>query len=757
MLLWVASFTVVCGFVAADLSFEADYAALLPAEAPETEDFYRMGGAWYGVVAIDQVGAMEAGQDEEIEHTAAELADRISRVEGIEFAQASPPRAFFEERILYFLTAEQFRAFAASVEDLIARERARQNPLYVDLEDPSEVALPRDLDIDERWERYVSEDGWYRYILFRPSFSPTDIERSRELFRSVDRAVAQFRQESDRDLICRFGGPHYSHLQEDDEIGADLVRAGSLSALLVALVVLVWARRLRALAILFVPVGISVVWTLAFAAVALGRLNVVSAFLVPILFGLGVDFGVHIAGRYREERSGGRGVEDAVVLAVAHTGRACLTAALTTMVAFLSLTLAAFRGFSEFGLIAAVGVLAALVSGIVLFPALIVMLDSDEAPPVKAAGAPAELPRCFVPLVVAILGIGSVGGALSIPAIGFETDLDELRGDSEALEFDRYLTRSLGGATAPSVFSVDGAPAEDTTRAALDPLPSVEFIVSARDLVPGRQSQRAQGMARLRSMLPDIAMIPEARRSDVAQLSGLLEAEPFGVADLPASLRARFEGGDRQILLASTTPHTSTIDGSIEWAKALEGLRHEVEQRGGSVRVLSGPAISGRLFATVLEDLPTVLVASLLGVFLMLVADLRSLRDALIVECMVVGGLLSTVGILGIADAKLNVFNVLIFPTLLGIGVDSAVHLVHRARADGRAGFGRALRRVGTASLVSSLTTLGGFGTLLIAHHRGIQSIGLLAVLGITAMWVTSIFGTAAVLRMRFEFPPVGK
>jgi predicted RND superfamily exporter protein len=76
----------------------------------------------------------------------------------------------------------------------------------------------------------------------------------------------------------------------------------------------------------------------------------------------------------------------------------------------------------------------------------------------------------------------------------------------------------------------------------------------------------------------------------------------------------------------------------------------------------------------------------------------------------------------------------------VGVGIDNGVHVVHRMRLEGDAGMDVVLRHTGRAILISSLTTMIGFGSLSLASHRGLESLGLLLLLGVGSCLVASVF-----------------
>jgi predicted RND superfamily exporter protein len=120
---------------------------------------------------------------------------------------------------------------------------------------------------------------------------------------------------------------------------------------------------------------------------------------------------------------------------------------------------------------------------------------------------------------------------------------------------------------------------------------------------------------------------------------------------------------------------------------------------------------------------------ALAGVLLVVFVDMRSLRYTLLAVLPLAVGMLQTFGTLGLLDIPLNPANMIVLPLILGIGVNNGAHVVHDFRS--RKGRYRMSTSTATAVLLTSLTTMAGFGSLIIADHRGLQSLGRVLTIGV--------------------------
>jgi predicted RND superfamily exporter protein len=86
-----------------------------------------------------------------------------------------------------------------------------------------------------------------------------------------------------------------------------------------------------------------------------------------------------------------------------------------------------------------------------------------------------------------------------------------------------------------------------------------------------------------------------------------------------------------------------------------------------------------------------------------------------------------------------NFANLVVVPLIIGVGIDNGVHVVHRMRHEGERGMTVVLRHTGRAIIIAGLTTMTGFGSLALASHQGLASLGLSLLIGVGACVITAI------------------
>jgi predicted RND superfamily exporter protein len=131
-----------------------------------------------------------------------------------------------------------------------------------------------------------------------------------------------------------------------------------------------------------------------------------------------------------------------------------------------------------------------------------------------------------------------------------------------------------------------------------------------------------------------------------------------------------------------------------------------------------------------------------LAVLLVLIWDLEHPREVILASLPTVLGLVQLFGLLGHLGIAINPANIIVLPLILGIGVDDAVHVVHNwllGRKRGESAAHYPDRGTVTGIVLTSLTTLIGFGSLTIAQHQGLFTLGLVACLGVLACLLNSL------------------
>jgi hypothetical protein len=155
------------------------------------------------------------------------------------------------------------------------------------------------------------------------------------------------------------------------------------------------------------------------------------------------------------------------------------------------------------------------------------------------------------------------------------------------------------------------------------------------------------------------------------------------------------------------------------------------------------------LVDAIARDGPLATVLAFAAVVALVAIALRRLRPTALVVGSLLLGVAGLVGAAAWAQVRLNFINFVVLPITFGIGVDYAVNIVQRWRLEGPGSLDRVLRETGGAVALCSLTTIIGYGSLLVADNRALRGFGLLASAGELACITAALVALPAWLLRR--------
>ncbi len=241
-----------------------------------------------------------------------------------------------------------------------------------------------------------------------------------------------------------------------------------------------------------------------------------------------------------------------------------------------------------------------------------------------------------------------------------------------------------------------------------------------------------------------------ARDELATWVDAALAPGPPRVADLPAFLRDSWIGQDGSWLLQAY-PDADPQGRPVLDPERLEAFVSSVRGSVADMDVaVIGPTVqiyeSSRIIKSEYIKAAAYAIAAIL---ILLCLDFRRLSDALCAMAPVTIGFVGAFGVMGLLGVPLNFANIIVLPIIFGIGVSAGVHVVHRWRLEPN-GRPRGLSGgTGRGITLTMLTSMIGFGCLLIAQHRGIRSLGLVMVIGLGVTLLACYFMLPAILKLR--------
>ena len=501
-----------------------------------------------------------------------------------------------------------------------------------------------------------------------------------------------------------------------------------LALFLVTAIVTIAVRSIVGLAILVVPLILSNLFAVSAVVLVFGSLNLYTAIGGAIVFGLGIDFGIHLITRYREELESGEGRHDAVCTAWSAAGPPCLTAALTSAAGFLAFLVAELEGLRQLGVLLALGVVTSLALMALLLPGMLTRLPL-LAHSVSVGRTQAGVRKLFGALAIVVISVLLIPAA---PGLQFDHDLSAIKSKGLAwdeLTDEQQAQREVG--YPPVYIRTDNRNAlhrELEERIADDEFKHVRGVVSLDTLLPPDQDDRLAAMERL------IAAANHPRRDyqrpalrDFLKRVARLDTAPVDVSEIPDGLR-HLVGAEREQVLLLPAGNMLDLRAAGELVDELAEFRDAA---------VSAFFVEAALGSVITRDLPLVAATTLLIVMTIIIFDLKRSWSVFVALTSLLLGIAWTAGALTRTGTSINIVNIVALPMLLGIGIDIVVHLVHRVRTG--TSIDRVLRTTGVAVLYSTLTTAGAFVSLTLAAHRGIQSIGYVVLIGLAALLVAAV------------------
>ncbi len=641
----------------------------------------------------------------------------------------------------------------------------------------------------------ASENGKYLLIQVAPGDGvdggddPVDVIQGK-----LDAVRAQY-----PDLEAGMTGSPALARAEERSTARDIALASVIAIISNALLIIIPFASLVEPAFALTALLVGVAWSFGFTTLVVGHLNLLSAVFTSVLAGIGINFPIHLMARYDEARRAGNSTRDAIQLSVVNTGSGVVASASIMALAFLMPIFTDFRGIAELGLISSAGLFLCLISAMFVFPALLAIRDRNRPAPAPESRRPRTLEwlqAVFVRPRAIVVGsvVATAAGILFARNVGFDLNLLQLQADgAEAVAYEMKLLQDAGRSTWFAVSLARTREQAEQRAAQFARLPEVSQTETITNYIPDEQIEKRALLAKLRPVVGAIRVAPLPKPGDPMaldrelsalsfKLAGARDADPSGGAvhtaaliervraqlkDDPAAvaeyemrmaegLGAMLEQFKRGLSAGEITEHNLPPILRERFVGSSGSYLVQIYPRGGvwadaplkrfisALRTVdpdvTGPPVLTFSIASVMrEGYERAALLALIGVFLFVMIDFRSLRDtALAVVPLLFGGLwlLETMGLVG---WEFNLANLFAVPILIGTAVDNGVNLLYRWREESDKSQLILTKAVGKSVTVSSLTTIAGFAALIPASHRGISSLGWTLAIGVTFVFIATV------------------
>jgi len=650
------------------------------------------------------------------------------------------------------------------------------------------------------WQRLLGggladQAGPYRIVLARPVLDYGALEPGGAASAALRAAAAKLEFVQSGLAHVRLTGSVALADEEFATVAEGAAAATAVSIVLVLLWLVLAVRSWRLIVPIAATLALGLALTSAFAALAVGKLNLISVAFAILFVGIAVDFSIQFCVRYREMRLAHGGAEMALRATAMTVGPQVLVAAIAAAAGFLAFVPTDFSGVAELGLIAGMGMLIAFACTLGFLPAALTLArprgEVGEIGYAWAGALERRVVRARAPVLAGFATLALLG-LLLLPHLRF--DSDPLHTKDASTEAMRTLHDLMGSPLTSPYTAVILAPsreAADALAARLRKLKLVDQVVTLSSFVPEDQKAKLPLIADAASILgatlaprsPAAPVKPDdirlAARTALAQID---EAAPKLAKDDPlmligGDLRALSKAPD-DILMATNEALTRFLprqldrlrraldaapvtvadippelardwvlpDGQVRVqavavaaAQDSQGLHDFVAEVRGVAPDAGGSAVSIVGSAdTIVGAFRTAAIGAILAITLLLGLALHRVADVALTMAALLLSALMTVVVTVALHLPLNFANIIALPLLLGVGVSFNIYFVMNWRAGHRRFLGTATAR---AILFSALTTATAFGSLAASRHPGTASMGLLLLISLgCTLAVTLIF-----------------
>jgi predicted RND superfamily exporter protein len=669
---------------------------------------------------------------------------------------------FFDKNKLLFIELADLHEIHDRIDRRIQREKL--GGLYISFEEEEENDKFSFTDLEDKYREkygqdvtesyYISPNGKVFALYVEGKKENMSIAEEKAFQDAVKKRVDAFDYKSyDPTMKLYFGGS--TRVMEYRALIGDLKTAGIISGIVIFLPILIRFRRPQYVLLIFLPLLIGVPSGMALASFWVPRLNVTTSFLFAILGGLGVETGIHIFSRYYEKRKEGASMEDSLLDIYLFLGRPVLTAVSVLATTFLLMIFSDFRGFSEFGFISGLGLWTVFILYFTFFPALLIFAEKTHLLKFKSAvdewRGTLNVSPGFVKTLLVIFTLFTAFSVAVIPKIKFEYNSKKIRADDPRERLAKIKQRMTTGSrvNSPAAVLIDGEANAKLLKSVMDrkkaenPQTTIDYTSSIYSLVPEQQEEKLKVIGDIDALLADdsLKLVEEEDEKDLARFrEELKKPHPFASKDVPEAVKEVFVGKQEipgSLFLIFAKPHLELDDGrnAIRFAEEIK----EITTPEGVYHASSSAVVFADVLSTMLKDSKKILMIAVLSVLFFVYLDLRSFKKTALVMFSILAGVLWVMGVMYLLRIKLNMYNMVMIPAVMGMSVDNSIHIYHRYEELGRGSLSKVLSSTGIASMLASLTNAAGFIGLAFCTHGGLRSMGLVAVTGLATCLITTL------------------
>ncbi len=646
-----------------------------------------------------------------------------------------------------------------------------------------------------------TENVYREFIILQTNDDSQSLLPDEDIIQHVKATISSIDLGDSTSIKIRLTGGTVMSYEELKSVSEANIQAIVISLILVAIILLIGLGSIWLVSACLLTLLYGLIATTAFATATVGELNLISVAFAVLYIGLGIDFAIHLLLRFREEKLYSSNNSDALRLAVQHISKSLMLCAITTAIGFYSFMPTDYLGVAELGWIAGSGMFISLIFTFTLLPALLTFMHSRPMTTSDnnydgrlfkiLINIPYNYPKPILLVTLAII----ISLILQYGKISFDSNTLNLQDpENESVQTYRDLLRDSKSSPWSGNLLIKGNAEAQLAKQELESLSLVDKVVWLDDFIPEDQEeklfiiddmslllgtltttksstkindeQRLNAIINLNQKLKTIAK--DSEDSDLlllkTNLAGLLttlntDPDKNQLSRLEQKLLNSFSGRMRALSAAlnATEVTLEDIPSAIRdrWFSdgyynldilPVEDLNDNTAMKNFVTQiqtynnnVIGSPVVSIEAGDAVITAFKSAFTYALIAIAILLVVLIKTKKDAFIILSSVIIGGVFTFGFMLLFDIPLNFANIIGLPLLLGIGVDSGIHISDRFRKEHTKQKNIFMTSSSRGVIVSSLTTICSIGNLAFSSHQGTASMGLLLSLGLVSMMVSTM------------------
>ncbi|MAS82260.1 MAG: hypothetical protein CMF45_06190 [Legionellales bacterium] len=660
------------------------------------------------------------------------------------------------------------------------------------------------------------KDIYRDFIVLQTKDNSRSLLPDEDIIEYVRSTIESLKLASNTSIQVRLTGGAVLSYEELKSVSEANIQAILVSFILVGIILSIGLGSVYLVFSCLITLIFGLITTTAFATATIGELNLISVAFAVLYIGLGIDFAIHLLLRFREEKISISNSRHALQISITHISKSLILCAVTTAIGFYSFIPTDYLGVAELGWIAGSGMFISLIFTFTFLPALLTFIKSTPRLDLqnKCMNPVLEIiiniPYKYTKIILLLTLMIIIGLSFQYDKLDFDTNTLNLQDPgNESVQTYRDLLKDSKTSPWNGILLNKNSIDIQSVKTDIESLPLVDKVISINDFIPEEQEDKLfiiddinlllgtlsssgtnseinnkerfdtikmiigkldsmsedvmdEELTSLKKNLYDLSLKLVTSTSDekinrveqqllksfpgrIRTLSEALNAEHVDSNNIPAEIHDRWVSENHYKIKISPVENLNDNAAMKRFVKELQAYDN---------KVIGSPIISIEAGKAVITAFKSAFTYALIAIVILLILLIKIKTDALIILSSVFTGGVFTFGFMLLFNIPLNFANIIGLPLLLGIGIDSGIHITDRFRQEHNSKKNIFMTSSSRGVFVSSLTTICSIGNLAFSSHQGTASMGLLLSIGLTSMMISTMLVLPAFLIWRDSLNP---